>query len=167
MRDHWGSNSVSNQQRDGHQVESEVRDRFRTSLAGPPREGGGPALGQRLSWRAQGTDWGLRPVGLQSPHGRPPLALVQALREQGTSPSCLSLRPKSNGCLSVTVCATWSPPFGRPEETEGRLGWLPGSLKSVRPGLPHLGGLRRRRAGWAGCLAPSSLCDLVSPIWAA
>ena len=34
------------------------------------------------------------------------------------------------------MCETWSLPFGWPEETEGQLGWMPGSL---------------RDNSWAGC----------------
>ena len=29
----------------------------------------------------------------------------------------------------VTVCGTWSPLFGWPEEPEGQLGWIPSSLQ--------------------------------------
>ena len=53
----------------GHQVESEVRGRFRPSPGGPPAN---PALGQLVSWRAQGAGWTLCLAGLQSPHSSPP-----------------------------------------------------------------------------------------------
>ena len=48
-----------------HLLESKRRGRFRYSLGGP---GDHPALGQWVSWRSQGIDWGGHPVVLQSPH---------------------------------------------------------------------------------------------------
>jgi len=64
MRDHWGSDSVKDWWCGGHHVESEVRGRFRLSAGDPSAY---PVLGQWVSRRAQGTDWGLCPAGLQSP----------------------------------------------------------------------------------------------------
>ena len=49
----------------GHQVENERRGKFRHSSGGP---GDHPALGQWVSWRSQGIDWGLHPLVIQSPH---------------------------------------------------------------------------------------------------
>ena len=51
---------------------SEERERCRSSPGGPPAH---PALGQWVSWKAQGTDWGLCPVGPQSPCQGPPLGI--------------------------------------------------------------------------------------------
>ena len=62
---------------------SEKRGRFRHSSGGA---GDHPALGQWVSWRAQGTDYRLQPVVLQSPHSGPLLALAQALRNSESLP---------------------------------------------------------------------------------
>ena len=65
---------------------------------------------------------------------------------------CLSILPAVDVCL-VTVCEIWSPLFERPEETEGQLGWGPGSL---------------RDDSWAGCEnqalkeVPTEICLLLS-----
>ena len=122
----WGSDSVKCRCCGGHQVESAVRGGFRSSSGGPPAYS---ASGKRLSWRAQGTDWGLHPTGLQRSHKGPPLVFP---RPWGSG------EPLSHPCLcdltAVAVCLGYSlwdlvSRFGRPEETEGQLGWVSGSLR--------------------------------------
>lgn len=122
-----------------------MRGEFRPSPGGPPVR---PALGQ---W----TDWGLCPAGLQSP-------------PQGHSWSGGCGEPLPHPCLcyriAVAFCRSQSeepgptcharhPVFGWPEEPEGQLGWMSGSLSND---------------GWAGCgnLAlrqlPTKICLLLA-----
>ena len=70
MRNHWGSDSIKDQWC-GHQVESEVRDRYRSSPGGPPAY---PGLGQGVSWRARGTA-----CGAPEPSPRPSTSLGPGL----------------------------------------------------------------------------------------
>ena len=65
VRDHWGNDSVKGQWCGGHQVESEVRGRFRPA---PKRPYSSPSLGPVGELEGPGTDWGIRPAGIQHPH---------------------------------------------------------------------------------------------------
>ena len=90
-----GSDSVKGRWCGGHQVESEVRDRFRPSGASPAY----PALGQWMSWKALGNRLGTLSYKASEPSLRPPLAVVQALRQRWTCPHPCLCDP-----IAVAVC---------------------------------------------------------------
>ena len=111
----------------GHQVESKIRSRLRPSSRGLEAH---PALGQQVFSSAQGTDWALYPVVLQSPHSGPPLALAQALRSYEALPHpCLCDLLAVDVFLGLSLWELVSL-FGQPEETEDLLGWVPGSVRN-------------------------------------
>ena len=79
-----------------------------------------------MSWKSQGTGWGLHPLVIQSPHEGPPLALGQALRNGEPLPHpCLCNLLAVAIFLGLSLCELVSL-LGQPEKT-GHIGlgaWL-------------------------------------------
>ena len=103
-------------------MESDLRGRFRRSPGGLPAH---PALGQRVSWEAQGTDV-VQGSGVLP---RPPTSSGPGLEAAVNLSPIPPLRPNSGLYLGRNL---WDlvPPVRRPEETEGQLSWAPGSLRN-------------------------------------
>ena len=148
MNDHQGSDSAS-RCCDGHQVESEVRVGSQHASWGP--QACSLALGKQVSWRSR-DQAGTVSCRAPEPSPRPPTSLGPGLESSEPLP-----HPYICDLIAEAIClgcSLWNlvNTFRWPEETEGHLGWVPGSLSDD---------------SWAGCgdLAlrelPAELCLLL------